>query len=157
MAMLALCSAALGVAVPATAIASCVAPQVWVAAGESEPAAAESAVVLHADEPMTVSGEWFHHGCDDTGAVQVGGPGCGGPVVSRGDTESPMRDVPVVLTQAGHRWELGSADAAGPADRYALRFHTTVPPDVEPGPATLQVGSVTVSLLIDPWPGDGGA
>ncbi|MDO8106371.1 hypothetical protein Q6348_04075 [Isoptericola sp. b441] len=156
-AMLVLCAGVLGVAAPTVAVASCVAPLVWVAAGEAEPVAADGTVVLHVEEPMTVSGEWFRNGCDDTGSVQIGGPGCGGPVVSRGDTESPMRDVAVVLTQGSHRWELGSADAAGAADRYALRFHTTVPTDAEPGPATLEVGPVTVSVLIEPWPQDGGS
>lgn len=141
---------ALGMApgiLPATpAAASCVGPQLAIG---SDPAAAEPvadenpAPVPIADSGvLQVSGQWFHEGCDDTGA---GGAGCAGPITT---SQSPMKDVDLVLTQGERSWTLGTADAAGHGEHYAIGWEVPLPEDVAPGPAVLSAAGVEVPVQV---------
>jgi hypothetical protein len=142
-------TAVLGLAVPASAPASCVGPQLTVegsvpttpeAAGSSTAGARAGAVAPSTSGVVTevvrgtrivVQGLMFHDGCADS--VEVGG--CSGPRVT--DPESPARDVDLVLVRGDRRWSLGSADADGPEAQYAVRWQVLVPRDVPLGPAVL--------------------
>lgn len=132
---------------PATpAAASCVGPQLAIG---SDPAAAEptaqespAPVPVPVGGPLQVSGQWFHDGCDDTGA---GGAGCAGPITT---SQSPLQDVDLVLTQGGVPWTLGTADAAGRAERYAIGWEVELPDDVAPGPAVLTAAGTEVAVQV---------
>jgi hypothetical protein len=107
---------------------SCAGPELSLVGTDS------SAPRIAARGTATVSGRHFVDGCDDTG----GQDGFGCTAESR-EVERPLRDVELVLKQAGRRWQLGSADA-GDATGNELG-HTTwavrLPEGVEPGPAVL--------------------
>ena len=53
--------------------------------------------------------------------------------------ERPLRDVELVLKQAGLRWQLGSADAGGAGSNQLghTTWAVTLPEGVVPGPAVL--------------------
>ncbi|WP_337063283.1 hypothetical protein [Kineococcus sp. G2] len=89
-----------------------------------------------------MSGRWFHEGCDDTGAA---GAGCAGPTTT---SQSPMEDVDLVLTQGEASWTLGTADAAGRAEQYAVGWQVRLPEDVAPGPAVLSAAGAEVPVLV---------
>ncbi|MEZ0493118.1 hypothetical protein AB2L28_12825 [Kineococcus sp. TBRC 1896] len=89
-----------------------------------------------------MSGQWFHEGCDDTG---TGGAGCAGPITT---SQSPMKDVDLVLTQEEESWTLGTADAAGQAEHYAIGWEVELPDDVAPGPAVLSAAGTEVMVQV---------
>ena len=120
--------------VPA-ATAGCAGPQL--AVGQRvEPEPAPTAVTI--GQVVTVTGEWFHTGCDDTGQ----GAGCGAPP----SEQEPMRGVSLVLEQGGTTVPLGTADAGDRSDRYRVDWQAQVPSDLQPGPATLQAGGASLAV-----------
>ena len=125
--------ALLGLVPPPPARASCAGPVFAVGETVDDARAPDDGVLPAAGSAVTVSGVWFHTGCDDTGQ----GAGCSAPA----STEAPMRGVDLVLEQGDASWTLGRQDAAPRADRYAITWTAQVPPDVRPGPATLRAGS----------------
>lgn len=129
---LGLSGALLGLVPVPAAQASCVGPVF--AVGETVDGAAppDSDVLPAPGGDLTVSGVWFHTGCDDTGQ----GSGCSAPA----STEAPMRNVDLVLEQGDASWLLGTQDAASRQDRYAITWIAQVPPGAQPGPATLRAG-----------------
>ena len=139
--VLALCSGVLGLWSPPTALASCVGPQLRVGSGAG-PSGDTSAAELSRSRPVTVSGEWFHEGCNDTGTAA----GCSGP--SPAKAEPPMRDVILTLAQGSSSWTLGIADAAGPDQNYTINWAVRLPVEVEPGPAVLSTPSTQVAVEI---------
>jgi hypothetical protein len=143
--VLAVTAAALGL-VPAGAVAGCVGP-VLAVGPVVDPADAEdlpaSQAALPLGEAVTVSGRWFHEGCDDTGQ----GSGCTAPVPSE---ESPLRDVDLVLEQGGSSWELGTADAASREEQYAVTWQVRVPDGAQPGSATLRAGTASLPVELEP-------
>ena len=143
--VLALCGSALGLWSPTSALASCVGPQLRLGPPASASAGdSASSVKVSRAQPLTVSGEWFHEGCDDTGTSA----GCSGPAPAA--SEPPMREVTLTLTQGGSSWKLGTADAAGPDQNYAISWVVQLPEDVEPGPAVLTTPSSELTVEISP-------
>lgn len=143
--VLVLCCASLGLWSTGSALASCVGPQLRVDA-VATPATSTSTnspapVSVSKTQAVTVSGEWFHAGCDDTGS----GAGCSGP--SQASSESPMRDVALVLTQGSRSWTLGTADA-GSDDHSSISWQVRLPDDVAPGPAVIRTDSARVTIEI---------
>ena len=143
---LTLCCLAAGLLPPAPAAASCAGPQhleVDTGARRSAPStpAAPSPVVVPAAGEVEVSGVGFADGCDDTG----GGLGCQGP-----PPVVPMRDVDLVLEQGGSTWTLGTADAAGPQEGFAVGWRVRLPADVAPGPAVLRARTAEREVLVEP-------
>ena len=90
------------------------------------------------DSVVTVNGEWFRTGCDDTGQ----GSGCGAPP----SEEAPMRDVALRLEQGAVSTSLRLSDAADRRDRYGIRWRVRVPPAFRPGPAELSAGGAVLSV-----------
>lgn len=129
----ALSEALLGLVPLPAAHASCVGPifAVGDTVYDSDPPARNVLPAPGAD--VTVSGVWFHTGCDDTGQ----GSGCSAPA----STEAPMRDVDLVLEQGDASWTLSTQDAASRQDRYAITWTAQVPPEARPGLATLRANS----------------
>jgi hypothetical protein len=140
LAVLALCGGVLGLWSPPSALASCVGPQLRVGSGSSEAGDPPSAAEVPKSRPLTVSGEWFHEGCNDTGTSA----GCSGP--SPAKAEPPMRDVILTLVQGSSSWALGTADAAG--QNYTISWAVRLPVGVEPGPAVLSTPSTQVTIEI---------
>jgi hypothetical protein len=81
---------------------------------------------------VTVTGEWYFVGCNDTS-------GSGGGCSRTPDPapEEPARDVRLTLVQDGRTWPLATADASGPEQHYRVRWQVTLPADLQPGAATL--------------------
>lgn len=97
------------------AAASCVAPLVVLSTDQ-----------VAAGDPLTVTGEWWTDGCNDTGqsaGVQAG-----------------AIDVPVVFVQSGREVELTTVDGTG--QRFEVRADVTVPADAVPGQAAIAVGEM---------------
>jgi len=132
LAPLGLSCALLGLVPLPAARASCAGPILAVGTTVDEARPADIGVLPAPGADVTVSGIWFHTGCDDTGQ----GAGCSAPA----STEAPMRDVDLVLEQGGSSWTLGAQDASSRRDRYAVTWETQVPRDAQPGPATLRAG-----------------
>jgi hypothetical protein len=82
-------------------------------------------------EKVTVTGRHFRDGCNDTG-VCTGFLGC--QRCDYGPPVEPMRDVELVLRQAGRSWSLGSVDADA---TYVATWTFELPPNVRPGRARL--------------------
>jgi len=132
LAPLGLSCALLGLVPLPAAQASCVGPVFAVGDAVDDARPPQVGVLPAPGGDVTVSGVWFHTGCDDTGQ----GAGCSAPA----STEAPMRDVDLVLQQGDASWILGTQNAASRADRYAITWTTQVPTGVRPGPATLRAG-----------------
>ena len=125
------------------AVASCVGPLLGVGDAVDDARPPESGVLPAAGADVTVSGVWFHTGCDDTGQ----GAGC-----SATSTEEPMRDVDLVLEQGGVSWVLGTRSASSREDRYTLSWAVQVPADAQPGPATLRAGGAELPVTVSAGP-----
>lgn len=144
--VLAFVCAALGVLPVTPAAASCVGPQLVIG---TDPEAASlgggespAPVTVARDGSLQVAGEWFREGCDDTSAA---GAGCAGPPAS---SESSMREVDLVLEQGGSSWTLGTADAAGRGERYAISWQVDLPSEVVAGPAVVSAGGVGIPVEV---------
>ncbi|SDD84270.1 hypothetical protein SAMN05421872_111170 [Nocardioides lianchengensis] len=111
------------------AVASCAAPYLDLPA--------EPTLTRGADS--TVEGRAFVDGCRDTMSCS-GLPGCES-CESDGPPERPLRDVRLELVQGDRTWPLGTADAGTAADDRLgqVTWTFTLPADVRPGPAVLQV------------------
>jgi hypothetical protein len=59
-----------------------------------------------------------------------------------------MRDVELVLEQRGVSWALGTADASGKAERYAVRWRALIPVNAERGPATLRARTGGLAIVV---------
>ena len=98
---------------------------------------------MELDAVVTVNGEWFRTGCDDTGQ----GSGCGAPA----SEEAPMREVALHLAQGEASAVLGASDAADREQQYGIRWRVRVPPGFRAGPAELSAGGsvLLVELVSD--------
>lgn len=139
-AVLVLCTLLLGAPI---ARAGCVGPVL--AVGEEQPTGAEPSPALvrvARTAPLTVTGIWFHSGCEDT----VSYAGC--VRAPAADPEAPLRRVALMLEQNGRTWQLGVADAGDRSTRYAIRWQVSLPADVAAGPATLVADTARRSIDI---------
>lgn len=142
----ALVAALLGTWPQHRAAASCVGPTLAVGPVTPE-GTAPTPATMELDAVVTVHGEWFRTGCDDTGQ----GSGCGAPA----SEEAPMREVALHLAQGeAASATLGVSDADDRQDRYGVRWSFRVPPGFRPGPAELSAGgsALSVELVSDESP-----
>lgn len=140
LAPLGLSCALLGLVPLPAARASCAGPVLAVGEAVADAGSPARGVLPGPGADVTVSGAWFHTGCDDTGQ----GAGCSAPE----STEAPMRDVDLVLEQGDASWTLGTQDAASREERYAVSWTGQVPLDVRPGPAVLRAGDGELAVEI---------
>ena len=119
------------------AAASCVGPTLAIGPVSPEGSLPPPAAMA-LDAVVTVNGEWFRTGCDDTGQ----GSGCGAPP----SEEAPMREVALRLEQGEASAVLGLSDAAARQDRYGIRWRIRVPSGFRPGPAELSAGGSVLSV-----------
>jgi hypothetical protein len=126
------------------ASASCTGPRLGVGAVVDEPpdAGSQPAPVLAPGTSVSVVGSRFHSGCDDTGQ----GSGCGAPE----SEQAPLRGVRLVLEQDTTEVPLGTADAGGPADGYAVTWRVQVPTGLAPGPAVLRAADARLAVTLRP-------
>lgn len=133
-------SAALLGLVGPTAEASCVGPAIGV--GSTRPAVtSRDRVAVRLNEPLTVTGNYFHHGCADV----VVGSGCGTHALEK---ETPMTDVPLRLRQGNRTWLLGRADAEAGQPTFPISWQIRLPDQVRAGPASLTAGGTTLKVRI---------
>ena len=99
-------------------------------------------VVVELGATTSVSGEWFHSGCDDTGQ----GAGCDAPE----SEEEPLRGVPLVLEQGPTSAVLATADALDRRDRYGISWQVRVPAQFRPGAAVLRAAQATLPVQLEP-------
>lgn len=90
---------------------------------------------------LTVSGVFFHGGCDDSWGPA--GPGCRAPQPA--DPQFPLTDVELTLVQGDRTWALGTADADD-RDQLLISWTTTVPSDVPAGPAELRAATASLDV-----------
>ncbi|MGN6330186.1 MAG: hypothetical protein ACTHOD_00850 [Motilibacteraceae bacterium] len=105
-----------GTVVSGAASASCVGPVVTAAPTVASPG-----------QPVHLTGSWFHTGCADVVANGV-------PV----ETQAPLTGLVVRLQQGASAWTLARDVDASSRDGV-IDVQVTLPADVRPGPATLQV------------------
>ena len=126
---------ALGLVPVGSASASCAGP-VLKTNGPGQATIAPVAQTLR--EPFTVSGEWFHSGCDDTGQ----GSGCGAH--QRG--EAPLKDVELILEQGTQTTAVATADASSQSKRYSVMWTVDVPSTFIAGPALLRAAGAVLPI-----------
>lgn len=107
------------------AAAGCVAPYLEGSAIGAEPP------VLRLGSTVTIEGDAFVEGCNDTGSTW----GCSA------ESESPMKDVVLRIQQGGSEWELGSADASDGEGRGHVEWTVALPEGLTKGRATLKADS----------------
>lgn len=129
----------LGVVPLPFAQADCVGPLLGVGPSVDDVEPPENGVLPAAGTAVTVSGVWFHTGCDDAGEVT----GC-----SATSSEAPMRDVDLVLEQGAKLWVIGTESAAARDDQYAVLWSAAIPADVQQGPAILRAGGAELPVTI---------
>lgn len=127
--------------VPTAAYASCVGPTIAVGAMVDDTELPTSGGSLAAGQPVTVSGVWFHSGCDDTGARAGCGP-------AQPSSEAPVTGVELILRQGSSSWTVDTRDAGSRAERYAVTWRGRVPTSARAGPAELTAGYATLPVLI---------
>lgn len=126
------------------AVAGCVGPTLAVG-GPSEPGPSpSSAVALVRGQSTTVSGIFFHAGCEDTGSS----PFLGCRAVPPSDPQSPLTGVELTLAQGDRTWVLGTADATDREQQYAISWNVSIPDDVAAGPAELRAGGASLAVQI---------
>jgi hypothetical protein len=96
--------------------ASCVGPVVAVGDTVDDARRPDSGVLPAPGADVTVSGVWFHTGCDDTGPGAGQGAGCS----AFASTEAPMRDVDLCWSRATRP---GPRDPGRRLPRGPLRHH----------------------------------
>jgi hypothetical protein len=104
------------------ASAGCVAPYLEDSATGAAPP------VLVRGSTVTIEGDAFATGCDDTGPTW----GCSG------ESRVPMRDVTLRIRQGEREWELGAADASDGDEVGHVEWTVALPDGLEPGRATLR-------------------
>ena len=146
--VVALCAAGLGlVAGPSPVTAGCVGPSLEVPGAQTrfaEELEGRSVTVLpRRDGPLVVTGMTFANGpCNDTPNTS----GCGAPETPAPSV--PAKDVELTLRQGERTWRLGTADASGSEDNYAVRWDTELPAEVRPGRATLIAGTADLAIEV---------
>lgn len=105
------------------AVASCAGPMLLV------PGPQRPLPELAAGREVSVTGEFFLDGCDDTGGQDVIF-GC----EEEREVETPMAGVELLLRQRGREWSLGTADADA---RGRIGWDVRVPDGLRPGRARL--------------------
>lgn len=60
------------------------------------------------------------------------------------------RDGRLVLSQAGHHWTLGTADAADGDESRDISWTVALPVDLEAGPATLTAQTAELNVMTAP-------
>lgn len=99
-------------------------------------------VKLSSGTPLTVSGVFFHGGCEDSWGPA--GPGC--RAQQPADPQFPLNNVELTLVQGDRTWALGTADAADRDQLYKISWTTTVPSDVPAGPAELRAATASLNV-----------
>lgn len=107
------------------ASAGCVAPYLEDSATGAAPP------VLVRNTSVTIEGDAFATGCDDTGSTW----GCAG------ESRVPMEDVTLRIRQGEREWELGAADASDGDEVGHIVWTVALPEGLKPGRATLQADS----------------
>lgn len=104
------------------AVAGCVAPYLEDSARGATPP------VLRAGSTVTIEGDAFADGCDDTGSTWA----------CAAESREPMEDVVLRIRQGGREWELGSADASDGDRGGHVEWTVALPEGLQPGRAVLQ-------------------
>lgn len=107
------------------AAAGCVAPYLEDSATGAEPP------VLRLGSTVTIEGDAFVDGCNDTDSTWACSAG----------SVSPMEDVVLRIKQCGREWELGSADASDGEAGGHVEWTVDLPEGLIRGRATLQADS----------------
>jgi len=94
---------------------------------------------------FAVNGQYFHNGCAD--AVTSDSFGCH----HASDTETPMTGIVLRLRQAGHTWDLGTADAGSGLRLGHVHWSVRVPADAKVGRAVLVADTARLPVFIRPW------
>ena len=123
--------------------ASCVGPSLAVGASAEPGPSTSTAAVIVRGQPTTVTGMFFHAGCEDTVSSS---PGC--HAVPPSDPQSPLTGVELTLVQGDRTWVLGTADAAGRDQQYAILWTASIPDGVAAGPAELRAGDAVLPVQI---------
>lgn len=134
----------LGVGHPPAATASCVGPSLAVGASVDPAQPPSGEAQLERGTLTTVSGIFFHRGCEDTQE----GSALGCHTSPPSDPESPLTDVELILVQGDHRWVLDTADASGRDQLYAISWMVTVPADAAAGSAELRAATASQTIQI---------
>ena len=142
-----MCAAALGLVAPSPVTAGCVGPSLEVPGAQTRFAAqleGRSVTVLpRRDGPLAVTGMTFANGpCNDTPNTS----GCGAPETPAPSV--PAKGVELTLRQGEQTWRLGTADASGSDDNYAVRWDIELPADLRPGRATLIAGTADLAIEV---------
>jgi hypothetical protein len=118
---------------------SCAGPQLRVGMGGEGPPTVRIGSIV------TVQGEHFVHGCNDTGGGSV--LGCS---TDEGEIEAPMEDVTLTIRQGRQKWDLGTRDAGAAADNKLgqVAWEVTIPESLRPGPAILVADGVKEKIAI---------
>ena len=126
------------------AAAGCVGTTLAVgASAEPGPQPSKAAAVVRG-QPATVSGIFFHAGCEDTGSSSFLGCRAAPP----SDPQSPLTGVQLILVQGDRTWILGTADAADREAQYAISWNVSIPDDVAAGPAELRASDASLAVQI---------
>lgn len=104
------------------AVAGCVAPYLEDSATGAAPP------VLRLGSTVTIEGDAFANGCDDTGSTWA----------CSAESREPMQDVVLRIRQGGREWELGSADASDGDTVGHVEWTVALPEGLQPGRAVLQ-------------------
>lgn len=134
-----------GISYPAPmAAAGCVGPTLAVGDTATPEPTSDSPSTLVRGQTANIAGVFFHAGCEDS--FGSAGPGCQPSQPT--DPQSPLTDVPLVLTQGDRSWELGAADAADRDQQYVISWTVSIPTDVAVGPATLTADAASLTVQI---------
>lgn len=140
----AVCASLLGLVRSPGAVAGCVGPTLELR-GPAEPGPSPShAAAVVRGQSTTVSGIFFHAGCEDTWSSSF--LGCGATPLS--DPQSPLTGVELTLAQGDRTWVLGTADATDREQQYAISWNVSIPEDVAAGPAELRAGGASLAVQI---------
>lgn len=140
----AVCASLLGLVRSPGAVAGCVGPTLELR-GPAEPGPSpSSAVALVRGQSTTVSGIFFHAGCEDTWSSSF--LGCGATPLS--DPQSPLTGVELTLARGDRTWVLGTADATDREQQYAISWNVSIPEDVAAGPAELRAGGASLAVQV---------
>lgn len=102
------------------------------------------AVAIARGQPTTVSGIFFHAGCEDV--VSPSFLGCHAQPPS--DPQSPLTGVDLTLVQGDRTWVLGTADAAERDEQYAISWTASIPDGAAAGPAELRAGGAVLAVQL---------